>query len=198
LPTELERDKAALRARMRAIRSSIPPDDRGRLAEAVRDRLFELDPVQTARTILLFYSFGTEIPTQDIAQRLIGESRRVLLPFLQGPEMAAGELLPGEPLTATTYGPKEPGGRAPVDPGEVDLAIAPGLAFDRDGHRIGYGGGHYDRYLARLRDDATRVGIAYHVQLLASVPHGPDDEPLDFVVTDRETIACRRWRGRSR
>jgi 5-formyltetrahydrofolate cyclo-ligase len=198
LPTELERDKAALRARMRAIRSSITPDDRDRLAEAVRDRLFELDPVQTAQTILLFYSFGTEIPTQDIAQRLIGEGRRVLLPFLQGPEMAAGELLPGEPLAATTYGPKEPGGRAPVDPGEVDLAIAPGLAFDRDGHRIGYGGGHYDRYLVRLRDDATRVGIAYHVQLLASVPHGPDDEPLDFVVTDRETIACRRWRGRSR
>ncbi|MGH2572406.1 MAG: 5-formyltetrahydrofolate cyclo-ligase [Actinomycetota bacterium] len=197
MPKELERDKAALRARMRALRSSIPPGERGRLAGAVRDRLFELDAVRKARTILLFYSFGSEIPTKDMAQRLIGEGRRVLLPFLQGREMAVGELLAGEPLAATSYGPKEPVNRPPVDPGEVDLAIAPGLAFDRSGHRIGYGGGHYDRYLARLQDDATRVGIAYHVQLLAAVPHGPDDEPLDFVVTDRETIACRR-RGRSR
>lgn len=180
---------------MRAVRRAIPREDRVPLAEAVEDRLFALDAVRIARTILLFYSFGSEIPTGDIAGRLIGDGKRVLLPYLHGPEMAAAEIRPGEPLAATTYGPKEPLKRAPVDPGEVDLVIAPGLAFDRGGHRIGYGGGHYDRYLARLRDQAIRVGIAYHLQLLETVPHGPDDEPLDFIVTNRETIACQRSSG---
>src|SRR6266508_1552638 len=87
-------------------------------------------------------------------------------------------------------GPKEPFSRVPVDPAEVDTVITPGLAFDTHGYRLGYGGGHYDRYLVRLRQESFRVGIAFHLQLVPSVPHGPEDQPLDFVVTEQETIDC--------
>ncbi len=159
------------------------------MAKRVEERLFSLTAVQNAATVMVFYSFGSEIPTEHIIRRLLDEGRRVLLPYMEELEMSAAELRPGDSLVPTTYGPKEPSHRVPVDPNEVDAVIAPGLAFDRSGYRLGYGGGNYDRFLARLGRGATRVGIAFHVQVLPSVPHGPGDEPVDFVVTDRETIS---------
>lgn len=191
---DLRQRKAALRLRMRGIRNTIPAEERIRLAGDIEANLFELPPIEEAGTILLFYSFGSEVPTARILQRLMDGGKRVLLPFLSGPRMEATELRPGDSLVATAYGPKEPASRAPVDAETIDAVISPGLAFDREGYRLGYGGGYYDGYLARLRRGSPRVGIAFHLQLLPAVPHGPDDQALDFVVTERETIDCRLGR----
>jgi 5-formyltetrahydrofolate cyclo-ligase len=187
---DLRQRKAALRVRMRAIRNAIPAEERIRLAGDIEANLFKLPQIEEAGTILLFHSFGSEVPTARIVQRLLDGGKRVLLPFLTGPRMEAAELRPGDSLAATTYGPKEPSRRAPIDTGTIDAVIAPGLAFDRHGYRLGYGGGHYDRYLARLRRGSSRVGIAFHLQLLPAVPHGPGDQTLDFVVTEQETVDC--------
>lgn len=191
---DLRRRKADLRMRMRAIRQSIPVEERIRLAGDIEANLFGLPQIGVAGTILLFYSFGSEVPTARIVQRLLDAGKRLLLPFLAGPTMEAAELRPGDSLVVTTYGPREPASRTPIDPGTIDAVIAPGLAFDREGYRLGYGGGHYDRYLIRLRREAPRVGIAFDLQLVPSVPHGPGDQTLDFVVTEGETIDCRLGR----
>jgi 5-formyltetrahydrofolate cyclo-ligase len=188
---DLREQKAALRARMRARRDSIPVEERVRLAGVIEANLFRLPQIKEARAILLFHSFGSEVPTAGMIERLLQEKKRVFLPFLAGPNMEAAELRPGDSLRATTYGPKEPAGRMPADPGTIDAVIAPGLAFDRRGYRLGYGGGHYDRFLARLRAGSPRVGIGFHVQLVPRVPHSPRDQTLDFLVTERETIDCR-------
>lgn len=176
---------------MRAIRTSISPEERIRLAGEIRVNLSRLPEVTQAGTILLFYSFGSEVPTAAMIQGLLDAGTRVLLPFLEGPDMGAAELRPGASLAATTYGPKEPSNRVPVDPADVDVVIAPGLAFDAHGYRLGYGGGHYDRYLMGLRPESLRVGIGFHLQLVPAVPHGPLDQPLDVVVTEREIVDCR-------
>ena len=187
----LARRKAALRARMKKVREAIPPEERTAAAERIEDRLFGLAALRAAKTVLLFSSFGSEVPTDAIARRLQEESRRVLLPFVEGPDLEAAEHRPGDPLVATRFGPREPAERVPVEPGDIDLAVVPGLAFDRLGYRVGYGGGHYDRYLARLGPHALKVGIAFHTQLVPAVPHGREDESIDFVVTDLETVDCR-------
>jgi 5-formyltetrahydrofolate cyclo-ligase len=181
---------------MRGVRSSIPPHERLGLATAIEVNLFRLPQVSDARTVLLFYSFGAEVPTAGIIQRLLDSGMRVLLPFLDDRTMDAAELRSDDALVATTYGPKEPVNRIPVDPADVDAVIAPGLAFDAKGYRLGYGGGHYDRYLSRLRRDSCRVGIAFHLQIVPRVPHGTRDQRLDFVVTERETIDCRAGSGK--
>jgi 5-formyltetrahydrofolate cyclo-ligase len=188
----LRRQKEAMRARIRDIRDSLSPADRLRMAGEIQANLFRLPQVGEAGTILLFYSFGSEVPTTGTIQRLLDSGVRVLLPFLQGSDIDAAELRPGDSLAASTYGPKEPSNRVAVDSSEVDAVITPGLAFDAQGYRLGYGGGHYDRYLARLRPDSTRVGIAFHLQLVPSVPHGREDQRLDLVVTEVETIDCNR------
>jgi 5-formyltetrahydrofolate cyclo-ligase len=187
----LRKRKDTLRARMRGIRSDIPAEERVRLAADIQANLFRLPPVEEARTILVFYSFGSEVPTAGIIQQLLDAGTRVLLPFLTDGEMEAADLRPGDSLATTTYGPREPRGRAPVDRAVVDAVIAPGLAFDARGYRLGYGGGHYDRYLSRLPGASIRVGIAFHEQVVPAVPHGPGDQRLDYVVTERETIDCR-------
>jgi len=71
-----------------------------------------------------------------------------------------------------------------ASPEDIDVAVVPGLAFDRRGHRVGYGGGFYDRFLGRLRPDALTVGICFSVQLVDEVPHGRGDRPVDLVVTE--------------
>jgi 5-formyltetrahydrofolate cyclo-ligase len=188
---ELAEAKDAVRTRMRVLRSGLPIEERIRMGGLIQDLLLALPPVREARTILLFYSFGSEVPTAGIAGALQASGRRVLLPFLDEAVMEAAELLPGRPPVVSSYGPKEPADRVPVDPAEVDVVVTPGLAFDRTGYRIGYGGGHYDRYLRRLGPHAVRVGVGFHVQVLPDVPHGPDDERLDLLVTEEETVDCR-------
>ncbi|HJP66247.1 MAG TPA: 5-formyltetrahydrofolate cyclo-ligase, partial [Actinomycetota bacterium] len=142
-------------------------------------------------TVMVFSSFGSEVPTEGIVGRLHERGQAALLPYLDDGELRATRFAPGDRTTATTYGPREPRSRMAVDPGEIDVVIAPGLAFDRRGHRLGYGGAYYDRYLPLLGSKALRIGIAFHQQLLDEVPAGGHDAPVDVVVTDREIVVCR-------
>lgn len=78
------------------------------------------------------------------------------------------------------------------------MVITPGLAFDRRGFRLGYGGGYYDQYLTRLRPETTRVGIGFSIQLIDRIPEEPLDQRVHFVVTDAELVDCRGAPGGSR
>jgi 5-formyltetrahydrofolate cyclo-ligase len=189
--TDVAQEKARLRARMRGLRAAVPPSERLHLAEAIEARVFEGPEMRAARTVLLFYSFGSEVETSGMARRVHAEGKRLLLPFLETHGMEAGEVLPDEELVLSDYGPREPARRVAVDPEDVDVVIAPGLAFDREGYRLGYGGGHYDRYLQRMGAHAIRIGIGFAGQLIDRVPREPGDERLDLVITDAETVDCR-------
>jgi 5-formyltetrahydrofolate cyclo-ligase len=186
-----ERDKDHLRAEMRRLRASIDPEDRARMVREVEQRLAALPEFGAAGTVLLFYSFGSEVGTSGVARRVLDAGKRLLLPFLADEGMEAAEVVPGDELSPTAYGPREPARRVAVNPRKVDLVVTPGLAFDRAGRRLGYGGGHYDRYLARLRPDAARVGLAFSVQVVDRVPAGPEDQRVHMVVTDADVIDCR-------
>ncbi len=185
---DLAERKAELRNRMRRVRAAIHETDRQHLAAQVEDRLFAMPEVREARTVMLFASFGSEIPTDRMVRRLDAEGRTVLLPFVADGELGAARYRPGDPTTSSAFGPMEPAARLPVDPSGIDVVLLPGLAFDRKGRRLGYGGAHYDRYLARMHTAALRVGIAFHQQLVDEVPADVGDEPVDVVVTDRDVI----------
>jgi 5-formyltetrahydrofolate cyclo-ligase len=183
--------KATLRGKMRQIRGAIPGVERERLTRQIEDQLLGLNEVRDARTILLFYSFGSEVDTKRIVEDLLAEGKRLMLPYLAPQGMEAAEVVPGDRLLPSEYGPREPSHRIPLDPAEVDLLIAPGLAFDRRGFRLGYGGGHYDRYLTRLRPGSVRIGLAFSVQLIDRIPDEPTDQRVHLVVTDTEVVDCR-------
>jgi 5-formyltetrahydrofolate cyclo-ligase len=183
-------EKALLRARMRERRQAAGAEQ-GESARAAGERLAALPEVGMARTVMVYLGHGSEISTEPLIERLAVSGRILLVPVVRGDEIQPWAFRPGDPVQPGPYGPSEPVHSAPADPATVDLVVVPGLAFDRSGHRLGQGGGHYDRFLPFLRPDATRVGLCFDTQLLDRVPHEPADEPVDIVVTDRRTVDCR-------
>jgi 5-formyltetrahydrofolate cyclo-ligase len=189
----IDRDKAALRARLRALRDAIPAHERTRRSEEVAARVLGLPAVEGGGSVLLFYAFGSEVATRELIAAFADRDRTVLLPVVDGDRLLPMPYRPGDPLVRSALGVDEPvaSPAAAADPGEIGLVIAPGLAFDRDGYRLGYGRGFYDRFLAGLPERAARVGIGFHEQLLERVPRGPRDQRLHLVVTDREVVVIR-------
>ena len=135
----------------------------------------------------------SEISPIPLLHKLAARGAQLALPVVAGKGkpliMRAWGL--GEPLVAGVWGIREPGPEAPeVEP---DILIVPLLAFDRHGHRIGYGAGYYDLTIAKLRakKPVVAAGIALAAQEIAAVPTTPSDVRLDLVLTEREVIACR-------
>lgn len=192
----LRRQKEELRARIGEAREAIPPAERARLSRTVGERLFALPEVRAAGTVALFSSFGSELDTAPMIDQAHVEGRRVVLPYLEGETMEVAEHRPGEKLVRSSYGAKEPASRVAVDPAEIDVVVAPGLAFDRSGRRLGYGRGYYDRWLRRVGDGAFLVGVCFSAQMVARVPATSSDERMDVLVTDREVIRVTAPRGK--
>ena len=181
---DLKRRKRALRREVRARRDALPPEERERLGQAVARNLLTLPEVRQASTVMAFSSFGSEVDTRPIIEQLARDGRRVVLPRVEGRTIVPVGYRSGDPVKPSSLGALEPAGGDPVRPEEIDVVIVPGLAFDRRGHRVGYGGGFYDRFLGRLRPDALTVGICFSVQVVDEVPHGRGDRPVDLVVTE--------------
>lgn len=147
--------------------------------------------VREAPEVALYAALADELPMQPLFEALAATGCRRLLPRPVGSvlEFAAveawSELVPGR------YGvPVPPPERPATALSERVVVIVPGVAFDRAGHRLGRGGGHYDRVLsgapfAGARPGPLRLGAALHLQLVPAVPHDSRDRPVDAIVTER-------------
>ena len=148
-----------------------------------------------AKTVFVYSSVHSEVQTQPIIRAAWRAGKRVALPvsvkkerrlvFRLASDLEA-DLLPGMMRIP------EPKASCPrMNLEEAECIVVPGIAFDRRGHRIGYGAGFYDRFLRQV-PRAPRIGLAFEVQLVASVPHADHDQHMNFIVTERRAIRCRR------
>lgn len=180
--------KTALRKRMAYQRDSLMPEDRAAASEAITARLLALPEWAAARTLFLYLSFRSEVSTRALLLAALESGRRVLAPRVnrQQRTMDACAVFSPADLAPGAWGILEPTAAAPVvDPREIDLVIAPGLAFDAAGGRLGYGAGFYDRYLRQVRPDCARAGLAFEMQRVPAVPCSSTDERLNLLVTER-------------
>jgi 5-formyltetrahydrofolate cyclo-ligase len=185
-------EKSRLRAEAMTNRDALSADQRQAAAETIAARPFPL-PIRTGTIVSGFMPLKSEINPLPLMRRLTAQGARLALPVIagRGQPLAMREWTWGEPLAAGVWGVREPHARAPaVDP---DIVLAPLLAFDRAGHRLGYGGGYYDLTIAPLRGrkNIVAIGIAFAVQEVFTVPVTPRDAPLDLVLTEREVIDFR-------
>jgi 5-formyltetrahydrofolate cyclo-ligase len=191
---ELKRAKRDVRRRVVAERDAMPATARAGASLEIAQRFLALPEVVAARTVLAFWSFGSELSTTPLIERLHGSGTRVALPRIVDGELEAGDYSPGDPVTETSFGAFEPVAGAAIDPAAIDVVAVPAVAFDRAGWRVGYGGGFYDRFLPRTRTDTARIGLAFGVQLMAAgttLPAGHFDLQVDLVVTESEVVRCR-------
>jgi 5-formyltetrahydrofolate cyclo-ligase len=187
----LKQAKRALRRAVLLERDALPASDRVARSEAIAERLLGLDEAARAATVLAFWSFGSEVHTQPLIERLVDRGRTVALPRIVDGDVVPVAYTPGASLSATAFGAMEPADGRALDVRELDLVVVPGVAFDRSCNRVGYGGGFYDRLLGRTRERTTAVAIAFGLQVVDEVPIGPVDRRVDAVVTEQEVIWCR-------
>lgn len=188
----LKRVKRAVRREVLEMRDALAPEDRAERSRRIADRLLALPEIAAARTAMAFSSFGSEVDTGPILEGLTARGIALALPRIEAGDLVPIAFRPGDPMTAAPFGALEPSGDRALAPGEIDLVVTPGVAFDRRGSRIGYGGGFYDRFFRRGRRDALRVAVAFALQVVSSVPGGRADEPVDAIVTEDELIRVER------
>jgi 5-formyltetrahydrofolate cyclo-ligase len=191
-PAQPETVKASLRRQAMERRDALPAKARAAAAAAIAARPL---PVAVAPSTIVsgFSPLGSEINPVPLMRKFADAGARLALPVVAGRGrpliMRAWNF--GEPLVAGVWGIREPHTDAPqVDP---DVLIVPLLAFDRHGHRVGYGAGYYDMTLAALRAKKTvvAVGIALAAQEVEDIPITPRDARLDLVLTEEEVIDFR-------
>ncbi|MBQ7419875.1 MAG: 5-formyltetrahydrofolate cyclo-ligase [Prevotella sp.] len=135
-----------------------------------------------ARTLLLYHAMADEVPTQELLQELISEGKTVLLPrVVNDEEMEIRHYTGPEDLQVGAFGIMEPTGALFTDYDRIDLAIIPGIAFDREGHRLGRGKGYYDRFLSRILN-TYKIGICFPERLLEQIPTAEHDISVDEVI----------------
>lgn len=188
----LKRAKRALRREILALRDAVSPPDRAERSRRIAERLLALPELADARTVMAFSSFGSEVDTEPILEGLIARGARLALPRISEGEIEAVAFRPGDAVTVAPFGALEPASGDVLPDSELDVVVTPGVAFDRRGFRVGYGGGFYDRFFRRARPDALRVGVAFDLQIVADVPHGGTDLPLDAIVNEDGVIRCPR------
>jgi 5-formyltetrahydrofolate cyclo-ligase len=190
--TEADSPKAKLRAEALARREALPAPARAVAAETIATRSFPLR-IERGMIVSAFSPMKSEINPVPLMRKLADAGARLALPAIagRGKPLIMRAWSFGEPLASGQWGIREPVAGAPeVAP---DILIVPLAAFDRAGHRIGYGAGYYDMTInaLRARKPVTAIGIAFAAQEIPHVPATERDARLDLVLTENETIDFR-------
>ncbi len=179
--------KTVMRREMRRIRAALTPAERASHERKMASRLHLWCRYLLAKNIAFYASFGTEVSTRSLVTEARRDGKTVCLPRVQGQHL---DIVPIDwsGITPTNLRPgyrniPEPHGGA-ISPGELDILVVPGLAFDRRGYRMGYGGGYYDRLLGRLPSSVASLGLAYGAQLVDAIPIEPHDLAVDWILTE--------------
>lgn len=178
----------------------------------IRAKLFRFSLFQKAKKIFCYVSKPDEVDTLEIIHYIFQHAKqdeiivsrlkkRVVVPKVKGKKLDLFEIHHFDHLEQGTFGIFEPQKHRPkIRPEDIDLAIIPGIAFDKYGHRIGYGHGYFDRFLKKLT--CHKIGLAYGFQvieknsalggvLIEKIPTHPYDVPVDFVITEKRVFKAR-------
>jgi 5-formyltetrahydrofolate cyclo-ligase len=184
-------DKRALRSAMMARRRAIDAGERRKAADDLVEMWRLERPVKTPAVVSGFWPMAEELDIRPLMTALFEQGCQIALPVVVAKKqpLIFRAWRPGDVLEAGVFGTLHPSPQSEVL--EPDALIVPLLAVDEEGWRLGYGGGFYDRTLEgfRARKSVTAVGVGFNTQIVPEVPHGPDDQRLDWLLTDKRACA---------
>jgi 5-formyltetrahydrofolate cyclo-ligase len=188
--------KQSLRQSIIAARLEIEPGDRLRLSNKIALRISKLESYKESVTVLGYMNFGAEFAAEIFVRQALQDGKQVLLPKVNKDtkqldlfrvtdltlDIAPGRWDIREPISKRCQ---------KVDDFEsIDLMLLPGVAFGLDGARLGYGGGFYDKLLARLHHQPTLVAAGYELQVVENIPLENTDRKVEWLITEQKTIHC--------
>lgn len=191
-------DKKKLREEILKKRKNISLNLKKELDRHIFNRFCESNYYKNANKIFIYVSYDTELDTKEIINKALEEGKRIFIPRIENKikSMDAVEITSLDNLEESKYGILEPSiYKEAIDPNEIDLIIVPGVAFDCCGGRMGYGAGYYDRYFKKINKenlvDIKKVALAYDLQILEQVPMDEFDVPIDYILSENQSINCR-------
>lgn len=185
-------NKKDLRKEMLKKRSALSNEIREEDSKTVANSLYETEHYKKAETIMAFLSFGSELNTRYLIEDSIAKGKIVVIPVMvpETKELKISRILDYSELEIGHYNimtPKEEFLRF-LDPKTIDLILVPGLIFARDGYRVGYGGGYYDRFLAGIDNSVAKIAIGFDMQIIDRVPTDHYDIPVDYILTEKQFL----------
>jgi len=191
-----EESKSGIRKNILALREQLPPDTHAAHSMAITERLLKLPEYRQAGTILGYMNFGAEFASEVWIRQVLAESKKLVLPRvnhhtnqldLYWVEDIENQLAKGlwkirEPIVERC--------ERVTGLNEVEFALLPGVAFTENGARLGYGGGYYDKLLARMTHRPALVAAAFELQILVNIPQEATDVKVGWIVTEQRTIDC--------
>jgi len=196
MPAELPTTKPGIRKHILSLREQLGPEKRAACSAGIVARILDLEPYRRAGTVLGYMNFGTEFASEMWIRQLLAQRKRLVLPRVNhhtnrldlyrvdDPEnqLAAGLWEIREPIVERC--------ERLTNPNEVEFALLPGVAFTRDGARLGYGGGYYDKLLGSMALRPALAAAAFSLQIVEQIPQESTDVRVGWIITEQETIAC--------
>lgn len=181
--------KSEIRKQVLARRDALPAADRRALSKRITRRLLALDAYRNARCVMAYVSFGSEFESAGFISDLLAHGKTLVLPrVVRESRMLRLHSVrdPGEQLEAGVWGIRQP--RADLCPevsaSRIDFVLVPGVAFTRQGQRLGYGGGYYDRLIKEFARRPPLVAAVFDLQVLPELPVSESDQGVDCVITE--------------
>ena len=179
----MNEQKKLLRQTIRAEKKAVPFQEKLFRSRQIMQKVEKNDKFCSAGVVLLYWSMDDEVQTHDFVEKWYRE-KTVLLPCVDGDDLRLRQYTgPGCMHSGEQFGIGEPAGKEFVDLDSVEVIVVPGVAFDREGHRMGRGRGFYDRLL-KATANAYKIGVAFDFQIVNHVPTEPHDVMMDAVVSE--------------
>jgi len=196
MPNAIQEAKHQLRAQSRQAREALGEDFQRQASAAICCHIESWPLFRRSETILTYMPMRGEVDLRPLLER--HPRKRWLLPRIQPEGRMTFHPYDPEHMIRHPYGMLEPAPDLPIVPVEhIQLALVPGLAFDRQGWRLGYGGGFFDRFLAGFAHGAS-LGVTYHALLFDHLPHHQHDIPVQYLVMEDGLLACGDGTGTTR
>ncbi|WMM23732.1 5-formyltetrahydrofolate cyclo-ligase [Tissierella sp. MB52-C2] len=187
-------NKKTLRKEILGKRSELSREEIIKYSNIISNEIYEMDLYKNAKRIMCFVSNGTEVETHPLIEQAIKDGKSIVVPITisETKELLVSDVYSLSELEVGDYDievPKKKFTRI-VDPNTIDLILVPGVAFAKDGYRVGYGGGYYDRFLSKLLNPTPTIAIGFDLQIVDKVPTDKYDLPVDMIVTEKRIIHC--------
>ena len=183
-------EKQEIRDRAKAGRGRLTPGEVDRKSRIICRSVREI--LGNQAIVMLYASKGQEVNTKPLMDALLSDNIGVVVPIIEKETCSLRLSRINDPsvLVCSTFSVPEPiGNEIPVLEEEIGAVVVPMIAFDRCGHRLGYGAGYYDRFLSGRRD-LERIGVAFSCQEVPAIPAEQNDVAMDMIVTEHEIIRC--------
>jgi 5-formyltetrahydrofolate cyclo-ligase len=182
--------KTTIRETLLRQRRRLPADQCMSLSLEIQSYLMALDLFREADTLALYSPVQNEVYTEALFAEARQQKKRIVYPRVCGDDLEFVEVVSRSDLVHGYFGVLEPGEGPRVDVGEIDLLVVPGVAFDRVGHRLGYGKGFYDRALRAAPQSCRLAGLCFDFQWMTALPYDAHDVRMHAVVTETGCHYC--------